>query len=80
MILAAVVDWEALLDVVVASLIGGIGVTIVFSFAIYGSTRFADMQREHRPVEAAGFATLAVIGLAVTAGAVGFGLYEMLAK
>jgi hypothetical protein len=79
-ILAAVVDWEALRDVVVASLVGGIGVTIVFSLAIYGSTRFTEMQREHRAVEAAGFAALAFLGLAVTAGAVAFGMYEMLAK
>ena len=80
MIFATVVDWEALLDVVVASLIGGIGVTVVFSFAIYGTARFADMQREHRAVEAAAFAALAFFGLAVTAAAVGFGLYEMLSK
>jgi ABC-type sulfate transport system permease subunit len=79
-IFATVVDWEALFDVIAASLVGGIGVTVVFSLAIYGSTRFTEMQREHRPLEAAGYAALAVAGLLVTAAVVGFGLYEMLAK
>jgi hypothetical protein len=78
--LATVVDWEALLDVVVASVIGGIGVTIMFTFAIYGTVRFGDMQREERAVEAVGFAALALLGLAITLAAVGVGLYEMLSK
>ena len=45
-ILATVVDWEALLDVVVASLVAGVGVTITFSLAIYGATRFAEVRRD----------------------------------
>lgn len=80
MIFATVVDWEALFDVIVASLIGGIGVTVVFSFAIYGSTRFADMQREHRTLEAAGYAAIALAGLAITVATVVLGLFVMLSK
>ena len=80
MILATVVDWEALLDVVVASLIGAIGVTIMFSLAIYGATRFAEVRREDRTGGAVGYGVLAGVGLAVTAAAVAFGLYVMLSK
>jgi hypothetical protein len=79
-ILGTVVDWEALLDVVIASLIGAIGVTIVFSLAIYGATRFAEVRREDRTVGAAGYAVLAGAGLAATAAAVAVGLIEMLSK
>ena len=42
---------------VVASFVAAVGVTIAFSLAIYGATRFADMRREqHRTAEAVGFA------------------------
>lgn len=80
MILATVVDWEALLDVVVASLVAVTGVTIMFSLAIYGATRFAEVRRDRHAGGAVGYAVLATAGLAVTAGAVAVGLYEMLSK
>jgi hypothetical protein len=79
MILASVVDWEALLDVVIASLIGAVGVTIMFSLAIYGSTRFAEGRREENAAKL-GYAFLAAGGLAVTAAAVVLGLFVMLSK
>jgi hypothetical protein len=80
-ILATVVDWEALFDVVVASLVGAVGVTIMFSLAIFGATRLADMRREtHRTAETVGFAVLTAAGLAVTAAAVVLGLAVMLSK
>jgi hypothetical protein len=79
-ILAGVVDWEALLDVVVASLVAVTGVTIMFSLAIYGATRFAEVRRDRHGGGAVGYAMLSVVGLAVTAAAVAFGLYVMLAK
>jgi hypothetical protein len=78
--LATVVDWAALRDVVLASLAGAIGVTIVFSLAIYGATRFAEVRREERAGGAAAYAVLALSGLAVTVGAVVLGLVVMLSK
>ena len=50
-ILATVVDWEALRDVVVASLVVAIGVTIMFSLAIYGcdALRRGAARRNARP-------------------------------
>ncbi len=81
MIVATVVDWEALADVVVASLVAAVGVTIAFSLAIYGATRLADVRREqHRTTEIVAFALLSAVGLAATATAVVLGLFVMLSK
>ena len=80
MILAAVVDWKALLDVIVASLVGVVGVTIMFSLAIYGATRFPEVRRHEHHAAAVGYGMLAIVGLAVTGAAVAFGLYEMFSK
>jgi cytochrome c biogenesis protein CcdA len=78
---ATVVDWEALADVVVASFVAAVGVTIMFSLAIYGATRLADMRREeHRRIEVVAFGLLSAVGLAATAGAVVLGLIVMLSK
>ena len=80
MILASVVDWEALIDVVVASLVAVTGVTIMFSLAIYGATRFTEVRRDQNAGGAVAYAVLSLVGLAVTAAAVAFGLYVMLSK
>ena len=60
-------DWEALLQVILASLIG-IGATVAFSVAILGAIRFAELRRDER-------ATGALAGLAATLAAVAFGIY-----
>ena len=61
-VIATVVDWAALRDVVVASLAAGVGITVAFSLAILGLTRFADMRRDERVVGAWAFAGLAILG------------------
>lgn len=79
--LGALVDWDALLEVVVGSFVVAVGVTIAFSLAIYGTTRLADMRRDlHGPTERAGFAVLTAAGIVVTVGAVVLGLVVMLSK
>ena len=78
--IATVVDWAALRDVVIASVVAGVGVTIAFSLAILGLTRFADMRRDGRAVEAWGFAALATVGLAVSGAAVVLGIILMTSK
>ena len=55
-VIATVVDWTALRDVVVASLAAGVGIMVAFSFAILGLARFADMRRDERVVGAWAFA------------------------
>lgn len=78
--IATVVDWAALRDVVIASLAAGVGVTLAFSLAILGLTRFADMRRDGRPAEAWAFGGLAMIGLAVSGAAVVYGIVLMTSK
>lgn len=78
--IATVVDWAALRDVVIASLAAGVGVTIAFSLAIMGLTRFADTRRDGKAVGAWAYAGLAVVGLAVSATAVVYGIVLMTSK
>ena len=78
--IATVVDWGALRDVVVASLAAGVGVTVAFSLAILGLTKLAEMRRDGRVAEAWAYAGLSIIGLAVSGTAVVFGIILMTSK
>ena len=77
---ASAVDWAALEKVIVASLVAGIGVTFCFSLAVAGATRFAEMRRGNRAVEAAFFALLSLAGLAATIASVVIGIVVMTKK
>ena len=79
-VLATVVDTAALAKVIAASLIMGIGVTLVFALAILGATRFADMRRDDRMLEAGAFGVLAAIGLTACVAAVVLGIIVMTSK
>ena len=48
LMLAVVVETKELAETVVASIVGGVGVTVVFSIAIWGAARFADLSRGER--------------------------------
>jgi hypothetical protein len=76
----SIVDWNTLGKVVVASLAAGVGVTVVFSLAIVGAARFADMRRDGRSLEATGYAVLLAVSLAVVAAAVTLGIVVMAKK
>ena len=77
---ATVVETKELLETVAYSLIAGVGVAIVFSLAIYGATRFADLSRDERPAAAAVAAAIAGLALAATIGAVVVGIIAMTQK
>jgi hypothetical protein len=77
---AVVVETKELAQTVVASLVGGVGVTVVFSIAIWGSARFAELSRGERPLAAAGAAAVAVLALAATAASVVLGIVVMTSK
>jgi hypothetical protein len=79
-VFAEVVDWQALGEVVVASLVSGVGLTLCFSLAIAGATRFADMRRAERPVGAAFYALLGLLGLAASLAGVVAALIVMTTK
>ncbi len=78
--MAIVVETKELIETVIASVIAGVGVTVVFSVAIWGVARFADLSRNERPLAASAAAALAGLAVLVTAAAVAFGIVVMTRK
>jgi hypothetical protein len=74
---AVVVETQALFETVIASLVAGVGVTVVFSVAIWGIARFADLNRDERTLAAGAAATVAGLAVLVTMAAVAFGIVIM---
>jgi hypothetical protein len=72
--IGSIVDTDALLTVVWASLAAGIGVTAAFGFAILGGVRAVEFGREGRVGEAALFAVVGVLGVVSTIVAIVFGI------
>ena len=64
----------ALLEVIAASLIAGVGVTAIFSVAILGAVRSQDSRRERRRAIYLAWAALAIVALCGVAAAVISGL------
>ena len=75
---ASVVDWNALWETAVASVIAGVGITAAVSTAIYGFATFADARREERGGAAAAAGLLAFAATAVFVAAIAFGLIVMI--
>ena len=78
--IASLVEGKELWQTVVASTVAGVGVTVVFSIAIWGVVRFADLSRSERPLAAGAAALAAVLALLFTAAAVVFGIIVMTSK
>jgi hypothetical protein len=78
--LAILVEGKELLQAVVASVVAGVGVTFVFSIAIWGAARFADLSRDERPLAAGAAIALAALALVATAVAVVIGIIAMTKK
>jgi uncharacterized membrane protein len=78
--LASIIDGEALLKVVVASLIATTGVTAAFSLAILGAARSAEMRRQTRAVQASAYGVLSLLMLGVFVAAVVYGIFVMTSK
>lgn len=78
--MAVVVETSELLQTVIASVIAGIGVTVVFSVAIWGAARFVELSRTERPIAAGAAAAVGVVALAATLTAVAVGLVVMTSK
>jgi len=68
--LATIVDSKALLETAAVAVVAGVGITIAFSFAIYGVARFADARRAGAPLAAGAAAALAVLALAACAAGI----------
>ncbi len=78
--IATLVEGKELLETVVFSAVAGIGVTFVFSVAIWGVAQFADLSRNERPLAAAAAAFVAALALFGTAAVVVFGIIVMTSK
>lgn len=78
--MATIVETRDLIETVIASLIAGVGVTTVFSVAIWGGARFVDLSRGGRPLAAGVTATVAVLALLTTTAAVVIGIIVMTSK
>ena len=78
--MAVVVETKELLETVVASLVAGVGITAVFSVAIWGAARFVELSRGDRPVAAGAAAALGLLAVAGTLGAVAVGIIVMANK
>jgi hypothetical protein len=77
---AVIVETEALLETVAASLVAGVGITGAFSVMIFGVARFADLRRDERPLLAGLTAGVALLAFAVTFGGIVLGIVAMTSK
>ena len=78
--MASIVETKDLIETVLASLVAGVGVTAVFSTAIWGGARFVDFNRDGRPVAAVAAAAVGVLALGATLAAIVFGIVVMTSK
>ena len=78
--LAMIVDTQALLKTIAAASVAGVGVTLIFSVAILGASRFADMSRDGRPVAAIAFGVMGLVALLAALAAVTVGIIVMTRK
>ena len=78
--IATLVEGKELLETVVFSAVAGIGVTLIFSVAIWGVARFADLSRNERPLAAGAAALVAALALLGTVAVVVFGIVVMTSK
>ena len=78
--IATIVETRELLDTVLYAAVSALGLTFVYSAAIWGAARFAELSRDHRPVAAALAAAIGVLGLAASLAAVVVGIVVMTSK
>ena len=77
---AEIVETKELLQTVVFASVAGVGVTVIFSLAIWGVARFADLSQEERPVAAAAAAGVAALALLAVAAVIVVGVIVMTSK
>jgi hypothetical protein len=73
-LIATIVDWDALLQVIWVSLLAGVGVTGAYGFALLGYNRALESGRDGRLGGAVSYAVVGVVGFAIVAGAIIFGI------
>ncbi len=78
--LAVLVETKPLLETILASVVAGIGVTVIFSIAIWGAARFVDLSGGNRPLAAAAAAAVGSLGLLATIATIVLALIVMTSK
>jgi hypothetical protein len=73
-VIATVVDWDALLQVIWVSLVAGVGVTAAWGFALLGATRSLESGRDGRTGGAVAYGVVGVAGVVAVVGAIVFAL------
>ncbi len=76
--IASLVDTDGLIESAVAALVAGAGLTIAFSLAVYGVSRFADARRGGPSIAGGAAVVIAALGLLASAAAIVAGLVIML--
>lgn len=80
MVASDLVAWDALGEAIVYALVSGVGITILFSFAVLGWSRAGDAQRDGDALRRVAWGTLGFVGLAGCLAAVALGLYVITDK
>ena len=78
--MAAIVDVGALVEVVWISLLAGVGVTAVYSVALYGAARSAEARRHGHSGSAAVFGGLGVLAALIFVAGVVIGVKILIGK
>jgi hypothetical protein len=79
-IVATIVETKNLIETVIYATVAGIGVTAIFSVAIWGAARFTDLSQEERRPAAAAAAGVAGVSLLAVLAAIVFGVVVMTSK
>lgn len=79
-VLAQIVETREMVQTVIFAFVAGVGVTLIFSVAIWGAARFTDLSQEDRPVAATLAATVATVALLAVLAAVVVGVVVMTSK
>jgi len=80
MIASPLIDWNALGQVVLYSLIAGVGVPAIYALVVLGGARWSEARRGHATVSAYAYAVLTVIGGLACVAAIVYGVWLMTQK
>lgn len=78
--IATIVHTADLLQTIIASVVAGVGVTMLFSVGIWGAGHFIELSRGDRPVAATAAAGVSVLAMLCVAAAVIVGIIVMTHK
>jgi hypothetical protein len=75
---STIIDWSALGQVVLYSVVAGVGVPAIFALAVYGAARSTEPHRSGTAASA--YALLSLLGGLACLGAIAYGIYLMTQK